>query len=433
MSEDDEVIAHFIGRLTLKSANLDMYRRMFFCGILLLLVIVAAEMVIPLLSPPIAVNSRASNLTVPLSLWTGEQHLSQPIAATPNSTVNSSQNAQEQQTSDNTIANDTITAAGVFAAVVGVILGMLTLAAAIATGVGILEVRRISGFRKRFDVELKQLHELIDTQSQKFIEASYFYSEGTKEYKAGDNKHAIEHYLEALKYQPKSPRILERIGRAYSNLDVNERAFDFLQRALVLDPDYEPTLRSLALYYRYFDGPEAIKLLKQILAKNSSAYEAWDFLGLCYRDKLQQGEQLSKDQEFINKAIHAHEEALKIKKRPETEFYLGIILYFSPDSDTNRAKELLISAAKRVEEQEHDVRIRDVWKKLILVGLPIVEDNQNEALQKITSMIQYSSSYKPSKRIYVGVESHLRFLLEGTGHSDWIKEFMESVNRWKES
>lgn len=433
MSEDDEVIAPFIGHHTLKNANSNVYRRMFFCGILLLLVIIADEMIILLLSPTIAVNSRASNLTEPLSLWTGEQNMPQPIVVTPTSTVNSAQNSQERQTSDNTIANDTITAAGVFAAVVGVILGMLTLVAAIATGFGILEVRRISGFRKRFDVELKQLHELIDTESQKFIEASYFYSEGTKEYKAGDNKHAIEHYLEALKYLPKSPRILERIGRAYSNLDVNERAFDYLKRALVLDPDYEPALRSLALYYRYFDRQEAIKLLKQILAKNSSAYETWDFLGLCYRDQLQQGEQLSKDQEIINKAINAHEEALKIKKRPETEFYLGILLYFSPEGDKNCAKELLISASKRVEEQEHDMRIRDVWKNLILVGLPVVEDNQNEALQKIISMIQYNSSYKPSRRIYVGVESHLRFLLEGTGHSNWIQTFMDSVNRWKES
>src|SRR5581483_9409652 len=98
-----------------------------------------------------------------------------------------------------------------------------------------------------------------------------------------------------------------------------------------------------------------------------------------------------------------------------------ILLFFSPEGDKNRAKELLVSASKGVEEQEHDVRIRDVWKKLILVGVPVVENNKTEALQKTASMIQY----KPSQRIYVGVESHLRFLLEGTGQSDWIQAFMD--------
>ena len=283
------------------------------------------------------------------------------------------------------------------------------------------------------DQKLEQLDKRIETETQKYVEASYYYSEGTKAYRAGDNQHAIENYRDALKYLPKSPRILERIGRAYSNLDKREKAFEFLKQALDIDPSYEPALRSLALYYRYSDGQEAIKLLKQILANKDQAYESWDFLGLCYRDQLQQGSLLSRDQEIINSAIDAHEKALKIKKRPETEFYLGILLYFSPEGDNNRAKELLISASKGVEEQEHDMRIRDVWKNLILVGLPIVEDNQNEALQKIENMIQYNSSYKPSRRIYVGVESHLRFLLEGTGHSNWIQTFMDIVNRWKES
>lgn len=440
MSKDDKEMAPFIGYLTLKRANLNVYRRMLFCGILLLLAIIAAEIGFLLLSPISAASSGASSRVGSFSLRTDVQKMPQPIVVTPTSTISPSQNSQNQQISDNTIANDTITAAGVFAAVVGVISALITILAGIATGFGIVEVSRIRRFRKRFneklkqmDEKLKQLDKRIDTENQKYVEAAYYYSEGTKAYRVGDNKHAIENYGAALKILPESPRILERIGRAYSNLDENEKAYDYLKRALNPDPDFEQALRSLALYYRYFNKQEAIKLLKKILEKNPSAYESWDFLGLCYRDQLQQGELLFKDQEIINSAIDCHEKALKIQKRPETEFYLGILLYFSPEGDKNRAKELLISASKRVEEQEHDMRIRDVWKNLILVGLPIVEDNQNEALQKIASMIQYNSSYKPSRRIYVGVEAHLRFLLEGTGHSDWIKEFMDIVNRWKES
>ncbi len=435
----------------LKSVNINLYQCIIFLGKLFLLFVVAAAMLALLLLPTIAVSLGANNLPAPFPLFSGVQRIPQPTVIPPVISGSSSQNSQSQQASDNAIASDTITAAGVFAAVVGVILAMLALAAAIATGVGIFEVNRIRQFRRQFDkgleqlnkrieteleqlderieTELGQLGKRIDTESQKYIEASYYYSEGTKDYRAGDNRHAIENYLQALKYQPNSPRILGRIGRAYSNLNEEEKAIEYLKLALNLDPEYEPALRSLALYYRYSNRQEAIKLLKQILTNNPSAYESWDFLGLCYRDQLQQGQQLVKDQEIIDKAIVAHENALKIQKRPETEFYLGILLFFAPTGDKNRARELLLSAARRVEEQEHDVRIRSVWKMLILAGAPIVEGNVAEALKYIQDMIKYN----PSQRIYIGVETHLRFLLEGTGHSDWMQAFLDILNTWRGS
>ncbi|MGZ3610161.1 MAG: tetratricopeptide repeat protein [Ktedonobacteraceae bacterium] len=418
---------------------------------LLSFIIVTVVMVVLFLLPTIAPFFGVNNPPEPFRLWPSVQGITQPTAIPSNSSGSSSQNAQTQQTSDNAIANDTITVAGVFAAVVGVILALLALTAAVATAFGIFEVNRIRQFRNSFDkqlelfgkqietefgqlderieTELGQLDKRIDTESQKHIEASYYYSEGTKDYRAGDNKHAIENYLQSLKYQPNSPRILERIGRAYSNLNEEEKAIEYLKLALELDSEYEPALRSLALYYRYSNRQEAIKLLKQILANNPSAYESWDFLGLCYRDQLQQGQQLIRDQEIIDEAVGAHENALKVQKRPETEFYLGILLFFSPTGDKSRARDLLLSASKRVEEQEHDVRIRGVWKKLIMIGAPIVDGNLAEALKFIQDMIQY----KPTQRISLGVESHLRFLLEGTGHSDWMQAFMDIIITWKES
>lgn len=434
----------------LRSVNINLYQCIIFLGKLLLLVLFAAVMVTLFLLPTIAVSIGARDIPEPFPL-SSVQRIPQPTAIPSNSSGSSSQNGQSQQASDNTIANDTITVAGVFAAVVGVILALLALTAAIATAFGIFEVNRIRQFRNNFDeqleligkrietelelfgkrieTELGQLDKRIDSESQRHIEASYYYSEGTKDYRAGDNKHAIQNYLQALKYQPNSPRILERIGRAYSNLNEEEEAIEYLNLALDIDHDYEPALRSLALCYRYSNGQEAIKLLKQILANNPSAYESWDFLGLCYRDQLQQGGQLIKDQETIDKAITAHENALKNQTRPETEFYLGILLFYSPTGDKRRAKDLLFSASKRVEEQEHDVRIRGVWKKLIIAGAFIVEDKQAQTLQFIQDMIQY----KPTQRISLGVESHLRFLLEGTGHSDWIQAFLDILNTWKES
>ena len=372
--------------------------------------------------PTLAASSHSSNF----QLHSGLQQTPQPIATATPGNVGSPQN---QQPNENAIASETITTAGVFTAVVAIIIGILGLVTAIATGVGILEANRIRKFRQQFDTELKRLHKEIETESQKFVEASYFYTEGIKEYKAGDNIHAIEHFLQARKYLPDSPRILERLGRAYSNLNQNEKAFEFLKLALDADPKYEPALRSLALYYRYFDRQAAIRLLKQIIENNPQAFETWDFLGLCYRDQLLHGSYLIKDQKIIEKAIEAHEKALVIRERPETEFYLGILLLFSPAGDKDRAKDLLTSAAKTVNDQEHDIRIRDVWKKLIQAGPFILNGKKIETLHYLQNMLQY----KPSPRIYIGVEYHLRFLLEGSNHSDWMQEVMDIVNKWKVS
>jgi beta-lactamase regulating signal transducer with metallopeptidase domain len=154
-----------------------------FLGKLLLLLFISAPMVVLLLLPTIAISFAAHNLPEPIPLWSGMQRTPLPTAIPSNSSGSSSQNSQSQQTNDNTIANDTITVAGVFAAVVGVILALIALVAAIATGVGIFEVRRIRRFRKQFDKRLKrldkrieaelgQLDKRIDTESQKFIEAA---------------------------------------------------------------------------------------------------------------------------------------------------------------------------------------------------------------------------------------------------------------------
>jgi tetratricopeptide (TPR) repeat protein len=436
----------------------------------ILIVAIAVFFIVCLAAASIIVFSRAIAVILPGSTpQNGQLTSNSPL------TVVQAQEKFDEGQNDINVATNVITFSGVFIALSSIILALVGVFAAVAAFLRVRESRDIRNLKFKFendineinnranqvekkfdegfqtfqnllnksaeqakDIEdenrilegrLRQLDQRIDFESQKFIEASYYYSEGTKDYRAGDNKHAIENYLQALKYLPKSSRILERIGRTYSNLNEEEKAIEYLKLALDLDPDDEPALRSLALYYRYSNNQEAIKLLKRMLANNLSAYESWDFLGLCYRDQLQQGHQLIKDQEIIDKAIDAHENALKIQKRPETEFYLGILLFFSPTGDKNRARVLLLSASKRVEEQEHDVRIRGVWKMLILAGAPIVEGKQEEALKYIQDMVKYN----PSQRIHMGVESHLRFLLEGTGHSDWIEEFMGTINAWKEA
>ena len=154
----------------------------------------------------------------------------------------------------------------------------------------------------------------------------------------------------------------------------------------------------------------AIKYLNDSLEINPSGYEAWDFLGLLYRDLGR-----------FDDAIVAHERAFSINQRPETEFYLSIL--YALKGDRIRAKLMAIAAYEDTGKQEHDQRIRPVWKILIHAAIPIIDDHKEVAIELLRSL----SEYVTTKRIYDGIKAHLQFLLEGTDHKEWVPEFMEIV------
>jgi tetratricopeptide (TPR) repeat protein len=409
------------------------------------------------------------------------------VTPNPNTSTSSAQNAQDQQAiseakQDVSTANSIIGFAGLFVAVVASIVAVASFSATVAGFLGVREVRkevrktrklrmkfeadnkrvnelriefeadnkRVNELRMKFEADMERFNKLIEgfeeqlervtqhtadieNKSQLFeerlgqltqhinefenknktlMEASYFFDLATNAYKIGDNVGAIEYYKRALQLQPDSIKVMERLGRAYSNLNDMENAIKYLSDALKIDPQNVPALRSLALCYRYSDKPKAIEYLERSLDINPSGYEAWDFLGLLYRD-----------QKMIDEAIDAHEKALLLKKRPETEFYLGILLLYSPKGDTIRAKSIMLSAYKGTFEQEHDLRIRPVWKILIHAGIPIIEGQKEEALEIILTLTPYITT----QRIYEALKGHLQFLLEGTDHKEWIPEFMEIV------
>jgi tetratricopeptide (TPR) repeat protein len=241
---------------------------------------------------------------------------------------------------------------------------------------------------------------------------AYLYNQANEAYRDGDNASAIEHYLRALELQPNNIRLLERIGRAYTNLNETEQAVKYFEKALSIDPSNSATLRSLALLYRYTDQEKALKYLNRSLKINPENFEALDFLGLFYRD-----------QGLIDEAISAHEEALKLMKRPETEFYLSML--YAQKGDYRRARLLDLSADLDLNEREHDERIRPIWKTLIRCGHLIFDDNKVEAL-KLTRMLTQGIT---TQRINDTITSHLQFLLAATDHKDWIPEFMNILNQ----
>jgi tetratricopeptide (TPR) repeat protein len=411
---------------------------------MILLLLVSLILLILLMLPNIAITFGLSHIPRNTLLWPSLEITPSPLTvlnpSPSNSNSSSTQSLQEQQAisaaqNDVTIANTVITFTGVF-------VGIVTAAVAIAGYFGISEVFKIRNLRTNFELNINEINNKADQVEKRFdkkvegfeskvqkfntklnqlssdfdnlrfLDISYYFNEGTKAYRLGDNEHAVEYYKQALKFQPNQPQILERLGRAYSNLNDMQEAIECLEKALSLNPNNESVLRSLGLYYRYSDKERAIEYFNRCLRINDSDYEAWDFLGL-----------LNRDQGHIDEAISAHEKALRLEKRPETEFYLSILLLYSPKGDKIRAKELMSTAHKGTFEKEHDQRIRPVWKILIQTGVLIIDDKKEDALELIQTLTQYITT----ERIYKAVEGHLQFLLEGTNHKEWEKEFMDIV------
>jgi len=199
-----------------------------------------------------------------------------------------------------------------------------------------------------------------------------------------------------------------RLARAYFALDNIKDAVAYSEKALDIDSSYATALRSLGLCYRYIDKDKGIEYLKRGLEIDNTDYEAWDFLGLFYRDKG-----------LIEDAIQSHMQALASKKRPVTEFYLSIL--YSQKGDKKRALLMALSAEEDLDKQNQEEALRLVWELLIRAGTAIIQGDEAEALKFVQSLTPYLTT----QRTYDEVATHLKILLEATNHKEWILKFIK--------
>lgn len=345
------------------------------------------------------------------------------VVPAPTAVVSDPQAAQilAEAQNDISVANAIISWSAFF-------LALVITAVSVAGYLGITEFRRIRQLRTEFEAHMKdiedvkqqvehdfkQLTQKFEHDSTTFMEASYNFSVAADAYKVGDNIRSIEYYQRVLLLQPSNTLVMERIGRAYFNLDDIAKAIEILEQALTIEPSYGPALRSLALCYRYTDNEKAIAYLERCLAGNRFDYKALDFLGLLYTDKG-----------LIEKAIEKHEEALRYKERPETEFYLSIL--YALRGDKRRARLMALSAEDSLHQKEHDERVRNIWKAIMQAAVPIIEGDEEQAFRLVQTAIPYITT----QRIQSEFTTQLKLLLESNGHNDWIPRFIESLKAKK--
>lgn len=179
------------------------------------------------------------------------------------------------------------------------------------------------------------------------IRGFYYVYQGDKYYKKGDPQNAIYSYDRALKLYPRHYRARYNLANIYVSYEDYYSAIDSYEKALEIKPnlinariDY-----AIVLAEAMFDYDKAIEEYEKTIktnpgwvyipfivnTKNTYKYNkgvAYYNLGLAWRGKsLLIGERTFKSREYLENAVKAYENALKIKKTYEGYYNLAIVYH----------------------------------------------------------------------------------------------------------
>jgi Flp pilus assembly protein TadD len=92
---------------------------------------------------------------------------------------------------------------------------------------------------------------------------------------------ALKEFTKASELVPTDPRPYDGLGNVYRNLILEEKAEEAFRKALKLDPEYQPSKKSLCmLLYEFGKNEDAVTLLKDAQKKNPNDSFLWGELAL---------------------------------------------------------------------------------------------------------------------------------------------------------
>lgn len=281
------------------------------------------------------------------------------------------------------------------------------------------QILRVDNESKVLEGQLDALMKRYEQESRTFMEASYNFSMGERAYRESDFSAALMYFKRAEDFRPKDLNVLTRIARSNIELGDESEARCYFEKALELDPNSALVLRKAATLYRYDDLERAIEYAERAAKTDSEDCEAFDYLGLLYRDK--------KDFEA---AISSHEKALSIRVRPETYFFLCLL--YAQKGDFSKAKEVIDLGNSYLEREAlHPTgyQTRELWKQVIKFAQSVLEGDQQKAIKIAEEMHQYITT----SRSRMAIRNHLVFLLNALDRDEAAKAILFNILGLEES
>lgn len=117
---------------------------------------------------------------------------------------------------------------------------------------------RASAMLREFEDTVRQ-HEGVDSL-EKYIEAAEAFEGGVENMEQGKFREAIADFRESLRIQPDKPQAYGNLGICLGKLGMKDQALAMLDRALEIDPDYEPAKWNRKGIEKLIEGGEDVEI-----------------------------------------------------------------------------------------------------------------------------------------------------------------------------
>ena len=253
----------------------------------------------------------------------------------------------------------------------------------------------------------------LDQRVSTIVEVSYLFNQGEAAYRIGQYEKAIEFLQRALELDPRNTRVRWRLGRSLTNLGRDAEAVAELQTAIAGGLSRDRGERALAYLYRYTDPAAAQLHADRATEAGPDRAPNWNCLGLVRRDFGDYAG--SRD---------AHLRAYELDPTLiSTPFYLALLA--AQMQAFPQARERSTEAMNLLEEGERRAKIKNIWAAVIRWTDTVLRGSYDEADRHAAELTRTC----PSARRAQEISDHMDFLLRAVSREQDRERYVGSMER----
>jgi tetratricopeptide (TPR) repeat protein len=268
---------------------------------------------------------------------------------------------------------------------------------------------QIRALNTRLQAQISDLDQRVST----IVEVSYLFNQGEAAYRLGQYEKAIEFLQRALELDPRNTRVRYRLGRSLTNLGRNAEAAQELSEAMEGGLSTDRGERALAYLYRYSEPTKAHLHAGRATDARPDRATNWNCLGLLRRDIG----------DFTG-AREAHLRAYDLDPTLiTTPFYLALLA--AQMQAFPQARERSTEAMRLLEEGERRAKIKNIWAAVIRWADLVLRGAYDEADRYAAELDETCPSARRAQEIC----DHMEFLLRSLGREQYRERYVGGMER----
>ncbi|MCA2217835.1 tetratricopeptide repeat protein [Jidongwangia harbinensis] len=266
---------------------------------------------------------------------------------------------------------------------------------------------------RQLNVRLQTQISDLDQRVSTIVEVSYLFNQGEAAYRTGQYEKAIEFLQRALELDPKNTRVRYRLGRSLTNLGRDAEAAHELRAAIDGGLLRDRGERALAYLYRYTDPNAAHLHADRATEAGPDHATNWNCLGLLRRDSG----------DFAG-SRDAHLRAYELDPTLiTTPFYLALLA--AQMQAFPQARERSTEAMNLLEEGERRAKIKNIWAAVIRWSDTVLRGSYDDADRYAAELTETCPSARRAQEIC----DHMEFLLRALSREQHRERYVGTMER----